>query len=669
MDKRQARTLMDQANELQFRSLYQTPRVISQRISSDLAHELNIARPLRRPLAKLVDAMIEEEIYLHDLKHKTVEQFLERPTEYRVLFEQKKAFFENDRENYQELYETLKQALTLLVGNAHGLGTNTLYTTPLYALYGQPDAFNAVVWHLTDPLSSPFRYLPNQLYKNMQYMVYGKAEPMYIHTQDVEDVAKKAYHQEIHSLLRKLDYTNLPMHEYIRQLFKNTQFTEFLTADVALNVTQKDYFEHAYIVGGSGAGKTQFLQNLFLSLIDQHDPPSVILVDSQGDMIRNISSLVEFTHHSFGVAGRLDGRLTIIDPKDTKHPPAINVFDVNRERLQEYDEAMREQVAAGVIDTFDYLFSGMMADLTAKQSVFFKMVARLMLTIPDVWERNATVLDIMKLLDNPDKYTPVMEAMPDVHRTFFFNDFNQRTFNQTKEQIRYRLNAILENPTLYRLFTQPYSKLDMLKEINGGGIVLVDTAKDFLKSGSPYFGRFFISQVMQAMYERAAQRYRPPAYLIVDEAAEYFDQNIDDLLTQARKYNVGCIFAHQYLNQATPQLRASLSANTKIKLASNVSSQDAKSLAQDMHTTPDDILAQPKLTFSCYVAGKTKRAVPISVEAGLMEAREKMDKTDRAALTLFNREKVSLTPPQKSQSTVNEMKRDIGDDPTEPTDW
>ena len=39
-------------------------------------------------------------------------------------------------------------------------------------------------------------------------------------------------------------------------------------------------------------------------------------------------------------------------------------------------------------------------------------------------------------------------------RQFFERDFKaQKTFGQTKEQIRYRLNAILENPTLERLFT------------------------------------------------------------------------------------------------------------------------------------------------------------------------------------------------------------------------
>ena len=56
---------------------------------------------------------------------------------------------------------------------------------------------------------------------------------------------------------------------------------------------------------------------------------------------------------------------------------------------------------------------------------------------------------------------------------------------------------------------------------------------------------------LQAALERAAlpESKRRPAFLYIDEAADYFDRNIDDLLTQARKYQLGVVFSHQYLDQ------------------------------------------------------------------------------------------------------------------------
>src|SRR5207249_92745 len=137
---------------------------------------------------------------------------------------------------------------------------------------------------------------------------------------------------------------------------------------------------------------------------------------------------------------------------------------------------------------FDYLFSGLLgADLTAKQSVIFRYLARLMLALPPTLGRNATILDLLHLMDDPAPYAAAMTSLPPLQRQFFEKDFFTPTFKSTKEQIRYRLNAILENPTLARLFTAPVNRIDLFDELNNGSIILVDTAKDFLKGGSSHF--------------------------------------------------------------------------------------------------------------------------------------------------------------------------------------
>jgi hypothetical protein len=207
-----------------------------------------------------------------------------------------------------------------------------------------------------------------------------------------------------------------------------------------------------HVVGGSGSGKTQLLQNLILCDLKTPDPPAMVVVDSQGDLIEKLSRLALFDPDR----GPLSHKLILITPRDIEHPPAINIFDVNQRRFDKYDPATREQVVAGVIQTFDYLFSGLLgADLTAKQSVIFRYLARLMLALPPTLGRNATILDLLHLMDDPAPYAAAMTSLPPLQRQFFEKDFFTPTFKSTKEQIRYRLNAILENPTLARLFTAP----------------------------------------------------------------------------------------------------------------------------------------------------------------------------------------------------------------------
>jgi hypothetical protein len=302
-------------------------------------------------------------------------------------------------------------------------------------------------------------------------------------------------------------------------------------------------------------------------------------------------------------------------------------------------------VVAGVIETFDYLFSGLLgADLTTKQTVIFRYLARLMLALPETLGRNATILDLIDLMNDPTPYLPAIASLPPIQRQFFAKDFNLKTFVPTKEQVRYRLNAILENPTLARLFTAPVNRIDLFDEINNGSIILVDTAKDFLKGRSSYFGRIFISLVLQAVFERAAipEDDRRPAYLIVDEAAEYFDSNIDDLLSQARKYRVGCLFAHQFLDQCSPALRASLAANTSIKLAGSVSTVDARYLAPELRCSTEFILSQQKLRFACHVRNMTTEAVSLGVPAGILEAEPRLSANAYDRLRAASRERVSV---------------------------
>ena len=468
-----------------------------------------------------------------------------------------------------------------------------------------------------------------------------------------------------------------PLSELVDIYLAGTPFVPYLNAPIPLKLTYEDRFSHMHVVGGSGAGKTQLLQHLILHDLQSEDPPALVIVDSQTDLINKLSHLALFDPNG----GALADRLIYITPRDIKYPPALNIFDVNRERLGQYDEATKEQVTAGVIQTFDYLFNGLLgADLTAKQGVFFRFVARLMLALPETMGRNATILDLINLMDDGEPYRKAIESLPPIQRNFFERDFPSKTFAQTKEQIRYRLNAILENPTLARLFTSPKTKVDLFTALNSNAIILVDTAKDFLKGSSSHFGRIFISLVLQAVLERAAlpERERKPAFLIVDEAAAYFDSNIDDLLTEARKYKLGCVFAHQFLDQCTNPLRSSLAANTSIKTASGVTMSDARALAPDLRTTPDFILSQPKLHFAAHIRNVTPQAVSIPVPVGVLEGQPRLSHAAYEELRVLNRLRVSL--PSGTASRVFAMKGgDLGgddldlkadDNPTKPSqEW
>src|SRR5919202_5527672 len=148
---------------------------------------------------------------------------------------------------------------------------------------------------------------------------------------------------------------------------------------------------------------------------------------------------------------------------------------------------------------------------------------------------------------------------------------------------------------------------NMFELLNSGSVILINTAKDLLKQdGCEILGRFFIALLVQAIQERAAipEDRRRSTFIYIDEAQDYFDEGIENLLNQARKYKVGLVLAHQNLGQFEPRLQAAVMASTAIKLAGGVSAKDAASLSREMHCEPEFLQEMRKYAasteFACF---------------------------------------------------------------------
>src|ERR1043165_7055311 len=106
-----------------------------------------------------------------------------------------------------------------------------------------------------------------------------------------------------------------------------------------------------HVVGGSGHGKTQLLQHLIFNDLSRPSPPSLVVIDSQGEMLRKVQQLALFA------PGRpLSERLIIVDPEDVSPPRALNMFDTKASRQGAYSQAVKEQIEASTIEMFNYVF-------------------------------------------------------------------------------------------------------------------------------------------------------------------------------------------------------------------------------------------------------------------------------------------------------------------------
>ena len=457
--------------------------------------------------------------------------------------------------------------------------------------------------------------------------------------------------------------------ELVETYLAGTPIADFLLTPVPFHIPLQTRFEHTHILAAQGHGKTQTLQHLIVEDLLRPDPPSMVIIDSQGQMIEKIQHLELFRPDH----GKLSHRLIIIDPKDDV-PPALNIFDINQERLAQYGAQMREQVLNGVLELYSYLFGSIRADLTQQQSTIFRAFTRLMLTVP-----NANLTTLYELLVDHKPFLPFIEKLSEPSRSFFLNDFVLPAFNPTRQQIRRRLFDILDNFTLKHMLSAPQNRLNMFEALNSGKIVVVNTSKEFFKAEqSAFFGRFFIALTLQAIEERAGipERHWHPTLLYIDEAQEYFDDQIAKIITELRKYNCGLVFCHHDLAQL-PQAIRSAAARCAVQMIGGAIDTDARALASDLRTTSQFILEQkrdprspPQFTeYACYVRNQTQHAISLRVPFYTLEKLPTMDDPAHEILRQVNRNMVGILPEgeREPQTTTPEPPPPPADRPPQPS--
>lgn len=428
---------------------------------------------------------------------------------------------------------------------------------------------------------------------------------------------------------------------------QGTPLQTFLHSPLPFSIPFPARFEHTHIVGGTGHGKTQLLQFLINHDLvrSMEDGRSVVIMDSQGDLIRTISHVKYFDPTN--EESRLADRFVLIDPNDVEHPVCLNMFDFNRERLSGYTPLDREKILNATIELYEYFFGALLgAELTQRQGVIFKYLARLMVEIPD-----ATIHTLRDLMEDGERFRPYIQKLSGTARSFFETRFFDRSFNETKKQVLTRLWGVLANATIERMFSHARNKVDIFELINSGKIILINTAKDLLgQEGTAIFGRFFIAMIAQAAVQRAAlPAYdRRPTFFYIDEAHDYFDSNISNLLTQARKYRIGLVFAHQHLDQLGSELRASVLSSTSIKFAGGVSAKDAALLDAELRCQSDFLLSQKKnaahTEFGCYIKNYTANAISVRIPLGYVDELPAIDAAAYKQLLAANRERYTAPP-------------------------
>jgi hypothetical protein len=326
-------------------------------------------------------------------------------------------------------------------------------------------------------------------------------------------------------------------------------------------------YEHCLILGNSGSGKTQTLQELILKDLARPDPVALVVIDPKGFMVERIARLSNIPKD----------RLVIINANDNPAPP-LNLFH----------PAGGKNLQHKIIESFDYIFAQSGVALSSLMHAPFRFCTSLISSIP-----NSDIEMMIDFLDADAKdkrFKPYLDKLTDRGaQRFFETTFFTTRYLPTKQQIKNRFNDLLSQPQVLAMFSSKSPALNMVDCLAQRKIVLVNTCAANGLDASILLGRYILSLVMAAAFARGMNG--PPCFVYIDEFLDYCDTYATPRQFRlCREYNVGLTCALQVLwsKELDDDLRSTLSS-TNIKYCAKMSGRERSYMLRDLQC-PEELL-------------------------------------------------------------------------------
>src|SRR3989338_7507827 len=331
---------------------------------------------------------------------------------------------------------------------------------------------------------------------------------------------------------------------------------------IPFGIKSKDRDRHMYVIGKTGMGKSTLLLNMAI----------------QG--IRNGEGLAFLDPHGLTVETLLDfipeeriKDVVYFAPFDLEHPIAFNVMeDVG------YDK--RHLVVSGLMATFKKIW---LDAWSARMEYILTNTLLALLEYPD-----ATLLGVNRMYTDKGYRKKVVENVKDpLVKDFWVNEFATYTDRYTQEAtpaIQNKIGQFTSNPLIRNIIGQPTSSFDIREMMDEKKILLINLSKGLVGDtnmkllGSMLVTRIFLGAMSRADLPEAELARVPKFYFYVDEFQNFANETFAEILSEARKYNLNLIIAHQYIEQMEEEVRAAVFGNVGTTVTFRVGPFDAEVL-------------------------------------------------------------------------------------------
>lgn len=353
-------------------------------------------------------------------------------------------------------------------------------------------------------------------------------------------------------------------------------------------IKRDDRRRHMYIVGKTGMGKSTLLEHLIYSDIQKGE--AVCVMDPHGDLAEMVLSFVP-PHRINDVI--------YFDPSDTKFPIAFNI-------LEAYDEETKHLVASGLISVFKKIW----ADSWGPRLEY--VLRNTILALLDY--PGSTLLGTLRMLVDKTYRNRVVDKIKDpVVRSFWIDEYAKypdKFATEAIAPIQNKVGQFLSNSLIRNVVGQVKSSINIREVMDSRKILIMNLSKGKLgEDTSALLGAMMITQIQLAAMSRVdiPEEQREDFYLYVDEFQNFATESFAGILSEARKYHLNLIVAHQYIEQLSEEVAAAIFGNVGTIIAFRVGASDAEELVKEFspYFTEEDLvnLAKWKIYLKLMIDG------------------------------------------------------------------
>ncbi len=332
-------------------------------------------------------------------------------------------------------------------------------------------------------------------------------------------------------------------------------------------VKTKDRRQHVYVVGKTGTGKTTLLENMVLQ--DIRAGRGVAVIDPHGEFVEQ--------HILPQIPSERAKDVVYFNPVDAEYPIGFNVLEVP-------DQKYKHLVVSDLLGIFTKIWANVWS---ARMEYILQNCILALLDTP-----GTTLLGIPRLLVDKDYRQKMIANVKDpVVKSFWVHEFEQwrdQFRNEAIVPIQNKVNQFLNTSFIRNIVGQPKSSLNIPDIMNEGKILLVNVSKGRIgEDNSALLGAMIITKVQLASMERVRipEEDRRDFYLYVDEFQNFATDSFASILSEARKYRLNIIIAHQYVGQlvtdVSTKVRDAVFGNVGTMIAFRVGATDAEFLEKE----------------------------------------------------------------------------------------